>query len=160
MSKYVFFWGGPFSNWAKVEFEYKGVRFSSSEQAMMWEKAMLFKDLVAARMILAVSDPKKQKALGRKIRGYDNEAWDKVRFELVTDILRSKFKADPQMFLDLINTGDKIIVEASPLDTIWGIGLAAGDPLAQDESTWKGLNLLGKALMIVRDEFKQLNGSV
>lgn len=155
MSKYEFFYGGPFSNWAKVQFTYKGVLFSSSEQAMMWEKAMAFNDLIAAKMILAVSDPSKQKALGRKIRDYIDEKWAAVRFELVTDILRHKFLQDLESYRALMETRDKILVEASPTDMIWGIGLGVGDPLILDESNWKGPNLLGKALMIVRNEFKQ-----
>lgn len=154
MSKYVFFWSGPFSNRTKVQFKYKGIEFASAEQAMMWEKAMVFGDIANATKILDTIDPARQKAIGHLIENYDDVVWSESRLGIVINILRHKFWQDADSYRALMATDDKILVEASPHDTIWGIGLSADNPLAQDESTWKGANLLGIALTTVRNEFK------
>lgn len=154
MNKYTFFWSGPFSNWAFSPFVYKGVQFTSSEQAMMWEKAILFNDNVHAKKILKTNQPNEQKAYGRLIEGYDDAAWSAVRYDLVVDILRHKFTQSRKMREALMDTANTILVEASPVDRIWGIGLAENDARAHDEKTWLGLNLLGKALTQVRTEFE------
>ena len=154
MTKYTFFWDGPFSNWAKTSFRYCNNKFSSSEQALMWAKAMYFDDILAASMIMATDDPKKQKEYGRKVRNYDDTRWSKVRYNLMVDILYNKYSQDLTMKEHLLCTTGTILVEASPYDTIWGIGLATSDPRAQDESTWLGQNLLGKALTEVRTQLE------
>ncbi len=88
MSKYTFFWSGPFSNWAFSPFEYAGVQFTSSEQAMMWAKAILFDDTVHAQKILETNIPREQKAYGRVITNYDDAIWSTKRYNIVVDILR------------------------------------------------------------------------
>lgn len=152
-NKYTFFWGNnPFSNWHPSNFKYKGMMFCSSEQAMMWEKALMFNDILAASMIMATKDPKEQKAIGRKIRGYDEELWSVDRAGIVYNILLEKFSQNPDLLKALKDTGETELVEASPIDKIWGIGLAADDPKAQDKNTWNGLNLLGRVLTAVRTQ--------
>ena len=155
MSEYTFFWSGPFSNWASSTFTYKGITFSCSEQAMMWEKAMLFGDDDTAKKILQTTSPREQKALGRKVKGYDENKWSKVREQKVFDICKEKFTQDQYMKEELLATGNTILVEASPVDKIWGIGLAESDSRAKNQSSWQGLNLLGKVLTNVREQIKK-----
>ena len=153
-TKYTFFWPGPFSNWNTSPFRYKGVNFNTAEQAMMWEKAMTFADGITAAQILKTDDPKQQKALGREVKGYDDAVWSAIRYEVVKDILRHKFKQHEPSYKALIVTTSTMLVEASPVDTVWGIGLGAGDYRAKDMKHWKGQNLLGKALTEIRIEFE------
>lgn len=156
--KFTFFWNGPFSNWANSRFEYKGVKFQTAEQAMMWEKACFFSDSEVATKILATNDPSEQKALGRKVRGYDDELWSEVRFDIVTEILRHKFRQHQNSFDALMETRGTTLVEASPFSQIWGIGLRDGDPATYSRDTWQGQNLLGIALTEVRTELENVNG--
>lgn len=152
--KYVLFWNGIYSNWYPCTFVYKGITFNCSEQAMMWEKAMTFGDEHHAKVILSTDDPQVQKKAGRLIENYDNEKWEEVRYQLVVDILVQKFEQNEVLLDELISTGNKILVEASPYDVIWGIGLGEQDPKALNESAWRGQNLLGKAVMDVRKLLK------
>jgi len=154
MNKFTFFWGGPFSNWATSTFKYKDITFSCSEQAMMWEKAMTFGDTATASQILETSDPSAQKKLGRLVNGYDDKVWSLIREELVFDICKAKFTQSAKMREELLNTGNTLLVEASPYDKIWGIGLGVEDPRSLDEAQWQGLNLLGQVLTNVREEIK------
>jgi ribA/ribD-fused uncharacterized protein len=157
MSKYTFFWGGgtPFSNWTKAKFIYKGIQFTSSEQAMMFEKAMTFDDTEVATQILATNDVKLQKELGRAVKGYDGKVWDAIREEVVYEILLAKFGQNANLKEALFATGETTLVEASPFDNVWGIGLRETDPDIEDEANWKGLNLLGKCLTRVRETLKK-----
>jgi ribA/ribD-fused uncharacterized protein len=159
--EYRFFWGhrarpdgrladSCFSQWWPCHFELAGQRYASAEQFMMAEKARLFGDLEARARILATRDPGRAKALGRRVRGFDETVWERARFDLVTDGNLAKFAQDPRLRAHLLSTGDAVLVEASPLDAIWGIGLAAADPGARDPRSWPGLNLLGFALMRTR----------
>jgi len=147
---FVFFWGGPFSNWHKGEFEFEGVVFNCAEQAMMYHKAKLFGDESAMRKIMFFKNPKDQKAVGRSVFGYDDEVWDFERYQIVCRILYAKFTQHPELAKLLHSTGTKTIVEASPYDTIWGIGLGISDADIHCQLKWKGQNLLGKALMEIR----------
>jgi ribA/ribD-fused uncharacterized protein len=157
MSKYTFFWGGgtPFSNWTKAKFMYKGIQFTSSEQAMMFEKAMTFDDTEVATQILATNDAQLQKNLGRAVKGYDGKVWDAIREEVVYEILLAKFGQNSNLKEALFATGETTLVEASPFDNVWGIGLRETDPGIEDEANWKGLNLLGKCLTRVRETLKK-----
>ena len=155
MSNFTFFWNGPFSNWAKTKFTYKGFEFSTSEQAMMWEKAMTFGDSETAMAIMETDDPKEQKALGRLVKDYDDVYWARIRRDIVRDICLEKFSQDLPKQQALLNTGSTELVEASPVDKIWGIGLGADDPRAQNKATWQGLNLLGDVLTEVREIIKK-----
>lgn len=150
---FTYFWSNtsPFSNWYKVDFKVGHTAFSSSEQCMMYQKALLFGDEETAEKILQTRNPGKQKALGRSVKGFDQSLWEAKREQIVYDANYYKFTQNPDILTSLLETKGTMIVEASPVDTIWGIGLAEDDPLAQDRKTWKGLNLLGKVLTELRD---------
>lgn len=152
---YVFFWAGPFSNWEPCKFYWSvgGVAsmFNCSEQAMMAAKANLFGDKESLRKIMNSDDPKVQKALGRAVSGYVESEWVAVRDDISDSFLLRKFYQNETLRNILLDTGDKIIVEASPYDKVWGIGMGVNNyPDILDQSKWKGENLLGKSLMRVR----------
>ena len=138
----------PYSNFHYVEFEYKGYKVTSSEQAFMLEKALMF-DKSMVKPILATTDPRAIKRLGRKVRNFDEKKWNKVRYDIMVDILLAKFSNEP-LKSQLLSTGDELMVEASPNDKIWGAGLAIGDPRLNYPNYYPGQNLLGKALMEAR----------
>lgn len=121
----------------------------------MYYKALLFKDYDVAVMIMEQSHPMKQKFLGRQVRGFDEAIWKSKCKEIVFKILVSKFGQDVYSYETLMETNDKIIVEASPTDRIWGIGLSADDPRALNKKNWLGTNWLGEVLMKVRNELRQ-----
>jgi ribA/ribD-fused uncharacterized protein len=158
-----FFWGHQarpdhqlsdscFSQWWPCQFVVDGVRYSSAEQFMMAGKARLFGDAEVLEQISTESDPSKVKSLGRRVRGFDAGVWSAARFDLVTRGNVAKFGQDEALRRYLLSTAPAVLVEASPVDQIWGIGLAASDPEARDPRTWRGSNLLGFALMRARDE--------
>ena len=155
-SDFVFFWQTPavFCQWTPSTFVIDGVSYSCAEQYMMAEKARLFGDEQVLEEILAADSPRDHKRLGRKVAGYADEVWRAHRVEIVVRGNVAKFEQNPTMLAALLATGDKTLVEASPLDRIWGIGLAAQDKAAQDPSAWRGLNLLGEALMRVRAQLR------
>jgi ribA/ribD-fused uncharacterized protein len=158
---FVFFWGSssPFSNWHPAEFIVDGVKYNCSEQYMMVQKAIMFKDDETAVKVMETTNPREQKALGRQVRGFNAERWLSEALEIVTEGLVFKFGSSQLLYEALMATGDKIIVEASPIDKIWGIGLSASDPRAWDQSTWEGTNLLGQALMKARAILSALGSS-
>jgi ribA/ribD-fused uncharacterized protein len=138
----------PYSNFHYVEFEYKGYKVTSSEQAFMLEKALMF-DTSMVKPILATTDPRAIKRLGRKVRNFDEKKWNKVRYDIMVDILIAKFSTEP-LKAQLLSTGDELMVEASPNDKIWGAGLVIGDARLNYPNYYPGQNLLGKALMEAR----------
>lgn len=144
----------PYSNFHYVEFDYKGYKVTSSEQAFMLEKALLF-DNSMVEAILATTDPRAIKRLGRKVKNFDEKKWNKVKYDIMVDILLAKFSVEP-LKSELLNTGDEFIVEASPTDRIWGAGLALGDPRLNYPKYYPGKNLLGQALMEVRTKLRQM----
>ena len=159
--KYVFFWGhrpqpdgtvgsGCLSQWWPSPFVVDGVRYATAEHYMMVGKARLFGDEATASRMLAAPSPGAVKALGRQIPGFDQAAWDKHRFEIVVAGNVAKFGHNPDLGDYLRRTGSRILVEASPMDRVWGIGLTATDPRVSDPEQWRGLNLLGFALMATR----------
>jgi ribA/ribD-fused uncharacterized protein len=152
---FVLFWGGPFSNWYPSEFIHGGVDYNCGEQFMMQKKALYFGDTETANLIMQETSPREQKALGRKVKNFDAAAWDTVCQDIVYEGLLEKFSQNPELKDVLLDTGDRIIVEASPYDTIWGIGLGEHDPRALDQSQWRGKNYLGNVIMRVRDELKK-----
>lgn len=157
---FVFFWGaqppnGVFSNWYKSTFVHNGKTYNCSEQFMMEQKALLFGDTEVADLIMQQTDPKKQKFLGRQVRGFDHDTWMEKCEDIMVPGLISKFVYDEYASKILESTGNAIIVEASPLDKIWGIGLAEDHPSAKIQAEWQGLNLLGKVLMRTRDELRR-----
>jgi ribA/ribD-fused uncharacterized protein len=161
--KYLFFWGhrpqrdgsigpGSLSQWWPSPFEIDGVRYATAEHWMMASKARLFGDEEIVPRILAARTPAEAKKLGRLVRGFTEERWAEARFELVTAGNVAKFGQDPALREYLLTTGNRVLVEASPLDRVWGIGLAADDERAADPARWRGLNLLGFALMAAREQ--------
>ena len=126
------------------------------EQYMMAGKAHLFGDEEIRKEILECSDPKQIKALGRKVRGFEQKVWDKFKYAIVLLGNWHKFSQNRDLREFLLSTGDSVLVEASPYDAIWGIRLAASSPEAQDPMKWRGQNLLGFALMEVRDELRRV----
>lgn len=166
---YVFFYYGDdiYSNFFKRKFNMAGLEFFCSEQAFMWAKAVCFQDYTTAAKIAAV-DSKGRKAafdckmLGREVKPYSDEHWSKVRYSVMCDVLMEKFTQNHDMATELLATGDRVIVEASPTDTIWGIGMDVDHPDILDSTCWRGLNLLGNALMYVRERLAvlQKNNSI
>ena len=148
---HIFFWGEEFSNWYDCQFVYKGHKFDNSEQAFMWEKAKFFGDDEIAGRILKVSNPSMAKKLGRQVKNFDAEKWLMPGYRFMVDVNEAKFTQNEFLKQKLLSTGTKMLVEASPYDSIWGIGLGEADDAILNENNWKGLNLLGKALMDVRE---------
>ncbi|EAD0693564.1 NADAR family protein [Listeria monocytogenes] len=163
--KYIFFWGHQpaedgkiskscFSQWWICSFKVDGVEYNCAEQFMMAEKAKLFNDMEMREKILAAKHPKQAKDFGRLIRGFQEDIWLKNRFNIVMLANQAKFSQNEELKKFLMQTKNRILVEASPVDKIWGIGMAADNKNVENPLYWKGLNLLGFALMAVRDELE------
>ncbi len=157
---HIFFWGGIFSNWAITPFNAKLAvlgnmrHFNCGEQYMMAQKAGLFSDVASFNEIMFEESPREQKALGRKVKGYSDAVWDPVARSLVYPGLYAKFTQNKDLGDLLLGTGDKGIVEASPFDKKWGIGLATTDIAVEDPKNWQGLNWLGQVIMKVRTDMR------
>lgn len=158
--KFLFFWGHKpskvvgsfcFSQWYPSPFEFDNKTYLTAEHWMMASKARLFMDFEIEKQILSSSKPAQVKELGRKIKGFDENVWVENRFDLVVKGNIHKFTRNEEMKKFLLSTNDQVIVEASPYDTIWGIGLSRDSKNIENPHTWKGLNLLGFALMEVRE---------
>ena len=149
--EFVFFWNGPFSQWYKSDFTVAGIQYNCAEQFMMAQKARLFGDSITEGEIMATTNPREQKALGRKVQNFDPAVWELQRFPVVLAASLAKFKQNDRMKQIILATGTKTLVEASPEDNIWGIGMGEDDPLIEDKNNWKGLNLLGYALTCARE---------
>ena len=141
---------GFLSNWYKADFEYARRRFSSVEQYMMYQKAIVFDDKEIAEYILATSDVAEIKALGRNVSNYDDTVWSGVRQIIIYRGLLEKFRQNKELEHQLLETGDAVLAECAVKDRIWGIGLNMRDNDRLDIKKWKGQNLLGFALMEVR----------
>lgn len=139
------------SQWYPSDFVVAGVEYNCAEQYMMAEKARLFEDEEALAAIMETDCPREQKRLGRLIQGFDEDTWNEVALDVVTKGNFAKFSQNPQMKKWLLETQDKILVEASPYDKIWGVGLREDDPRILDRDQWEGTNWLGEALSNVRD---------
>jgi len=146
---HVFFWNGIYSQWYKCEFTVDGNLFSSSEQYMMWAKATLFGDVETANKILASTNPRKIKELGREVKNFDASLWELNKFNFVIEGNFHKFSQNKDLKNALLSS-EKTLVEAAPDDKIWGIGLHPTDDLVVNPENWLGTNLLGEALMKVR----------
>lgn len=141
---------GYLSNWYRSEFTVDGVSFSSMEQFMMYQKAICFGDMKTAEKIMKTDDVAEIKALGRQVSGYDDHLWRGVRQLIVYEGLIAKFTQNEALKVKLKSTGDSVLAECAVKDTIWGIGLSMKDPNRYDRTKWKGENLLGYTLMMVR----------
>jgi ribA/ribD-fused uncharacterized protein len=160
--KYVFFWGHQpgkngvsascFSQWYSAPFVVDNQRYPTAEHYMMAEKAALFGDHATRTQVLEAPNPGAAKALGRQVRGFDEAVWLENRFSIVARANEAKFAQNPELGQFLKQTGSRVLVEASPVDRIWGIGLAQDDEKANNPNLWRGLNLLGFALMRVRGD--------
>ena len=150
--RFTFFWSGPFSQWHPCRFVIDGLTYNCAEQFMMAEKARLFGDVAAERQIMAAAKPSDQKSAGRKVRGFSDEVWLSRARDIVYRANWAKFSQNPKLFSRLMATRGTTLVEASPLDSLWGIGLAETDPNAQDRSAWMGQNWLGEVLTQVRED--------
>ncbi len=164
---YLFFWGHTpkipgqvdascLSNWYPAPFTIDGLTYATSEHYMMAEKARLFGDAAIREQIIAASSPGEAKQLGRQVADFDEVVWNERRFEIVVTGNLAKFSQHTAMGEFLLQTGNKILVEASPRDRIWGIGMGRNNENAENPSAWRGLNLLGFALMEVRGQLRVL----
>jgi hypothetical protein len=154
MEKFTYFWqsGSPFSQWHKKSFVIDNIEFNCAEQYMMYGKAKLFRDEEIANQILLAKTPKEQKALGRKVRNFKPEIWEEKSHEIVYKGNHAKFTQNEDLLKKLLATKGATLVEASPYDKIWGIGLEENDPRAKNRSTWLGENRLGEILTKLRDD--------
>ncbi|MFE7337093.1 NADAR family protein [Streptomyces griseus] len=142
------------SQWWPSPFTVDGVTYASAEHWMMAGKARLFDDPEAERAAVTAKSPAAAKKAGRLVRGFDEDEWIRERFALVVAGSVHKFGQDPELGGYLLSTGDRVLVEASPLDRIWGVGLAADDERVERPQQWRGLNLLGFALMEARERLR------
>ncbi|MGW4147906.1 NADAR family protein [Streptomyces albogriseolus] len=164
--KYLHFWGhrplpdgrigaSCLSQWWPSPFTVDGVEYATAEHWMMAAKARLFGDAEGERRVLAAGHPSEAKKAGRLVRGFDEEIWRRERFGIVVTGSEHKFAAHGGLRSFLLGTGDRVLVEASPVDRVWGIGLAADDEAAADPARWRGPNLLGFALMEARRRLRE-----
>ena len=164
--KFLFFWGHQpspdgsvtkscFSQWWIAPFSIGGTTYPTAEHYMMASKARLFGDEEALHRILVAKHPKQAKQAGRMVAGFDEATWIERRFDLVVTGNYAKFSQHPELARFLLQSGQRVLVEASPADRIWGIGLAADDERAADPARWLGLNLLGFALMEARAKLRE-----
>lgn len=153
---HIYFWNGIYSQWEPSEFRIDGAKYNCAEQYMMAEKARLFNDIEAYTDIMLTKSPSEQKAIGRRVKNFDPVKWNEVCRLVVYRANHAKFSQNPKLLEELIASHPKKIVEASPYDTIWGVGLHFTDDKILDEKNWKGQNLLGEAIMQVRSDLTQL----
>ena len=152
--KYVFFWGEVFSQWYPAEMFIDGQWYNCCEQYMMHQKALLFGDSEIAELIMNESNPKEQKKYGRMIKNFDKSVWDKNCLAIVYEGNLAKFSQNKDLKEEMLSTGNRIFVEASPFDNIWGIGMSEDSEGIENPSFWLGLNLLGQALTLVKQEIQ------
>lgn len=153
--KYHFFWKGPLSQWSKSIFTVDGIQYVNAEQYMMHQKALLFGDTKIADMILNVSSPKTIQQLGREVKNFDKETWDKNCVDIVYKGNIAKFTQNLHLRKHLLEIDADEFVEASPIDYIWGIGLDEAKASVTPSNKWPGKNLLGKVITAVRNELRK-----
>ena len=149
---------GYLSNWYRSMFVINDLEFTSMEQYMMFSKATLFNDSEIASRIMKTTDVRRIKELGRRVRYFEEGVWVQNREQIIYKGLYAKFSQNAKLQDMLLKTGDSILAECAVKDKIWGIGLSMMDKRNQDIKEWKGLNLLGKNLMLVRDALRKNNG--
>ncbi len=169
--KYLHFWGhrprpdgrvgaNCLSQWWPSAFSVAGVEYATAEHWMMAAKARLFEDAEAEHRAVTAPNPALAKKAGRLVRGFDEAVWERERFGIVVEGSVHKFAAHADLRGFLLGTGDRVLVEASPVDRVWGIGLAADDEAAMDPERWRGPNLLGFALMAARERLRSAGYAV
>ena len=157
----IYFWGHTpnpkkitkscFSQWYDVYFVVDGLSYHTTEQYMMASKARLFGDEETLKEIMGAYSPADYKKLGRKVKGFDAAIWNEKKLDIVVEGNKAKFGQNPDLKEFLLATDNAILVEASPFDKIWGIGLDRETALHSSVEDWRGENLLGCAFMEVRD---------
>lgn len=160
--QFHFFWRGPFSQWTLKPFKvarkaadgFRTSTFNCMEQYMMAYKALLFNDIVALQDIMSSTSPKDQKAMGRRVRGFDEARWKAVAKDIILVGSCAKYISNGYLRKQLMRTEGLMLVEASPYDQVWGIGLKAEDPRALDPAQWLGTNWLGETLTVTRELFE------
>ena len=163
--KFLFFWGHQpgkngvikktcLSQWYESAFEVEGIVYRTAEHWMMAEKARLFDDAEILEQILTAESPGEAKKLGRQVRNFNQQIWEANRYTIVKMGNQHKFEQNPLLKDFLLTSSERILVEASPYDAIWGIGMAESDNGVENPHLWNGPNLLGFALMEVRDALK------
>lgn len=166
-TKFIYFWGHTpnpkkitascLSQWYDCRFEVEGVIYHTTEQYMMARKALLFNDEEIYRRIMSARTPAEYKKLGRAVRGFEAAKWDARKYDIVVEGNKAKFGQNPDLRDFLLSTGNAILVEASPYDSIWGIALDRERAMTGTPEQWKGENLLGFALMETRDALRNEN---
>jgi len=159
-NEYVFFWkpSSAFDQWSPCRFEVHGQLYNCAEQYMMSEKARLFGDTATVEGILAEMHPLKQKNMASArgtLKGFDQKVWDRECSRIVREGNLAKYQQNPELLEALLATGDKTLVEASPKDDIWGIGVGIEEAKKRKPKDWPGKNLLGKILMEVREDLRK-----
>ena len=162
--EFIFFWGhhqngtrvtqACLSQWYPAQFVIDGITYRCTEQWMMAEKARLFGDEYNRKKILEAKEPKEMKSLGRQVRNFNADVWNNQAQAIVTKGNIAKFSQNPELKSFLLNTGNKVLVEASPYDKIWGIGMGRDEDGIKNPHNWKGTNWLGLCLMEARDAIK------
>lgn len=152
--KHVFFWNGIYSQWYPSRFVIDEIPFVNCEQYMMYQKAMLFGDQEIADKILLTDKPDEHKRLGRMVKGFNKQEWDMNCFSIVYEGNYAKFTQNEDLKEQLLATGNRVLVEASPYDIIWGIGKGENEQGIDDPVNWNGLNLLGFAITTVRNQLR------
>lgn len=164
-NKFIFFWGHSpsidgsitkscFSQWWNSPFSDENFTYKTAEHWMMAKKASLFDDIEIHNKIIDAKTPAEAKKLGRAVRNFDELKWNQHRTEIVIQGNVLKFSQHIELKKFLLQTGERILVEASPVDRIWGIGMKDDHPNVSNPMKWGGLNLLGFSLMEVRDILK------
>ena len=151
---HVYFWGGPYSQWFKSPFTENGKIFPTAEHYMMYHKALLF-DPSKADQVFNIKDPKQVKALGRSLKNFNKDVWDANCMKIVTQGNYLKFTQNKTLLKQMLSDNPKMLVEASPVDTIWGVGLHFDDPLILNKANWRGENKLGQCLVQAREQIKK-----
>ncbi|RDJ35280.1 MAG: DUF1768 domain-containing protein [Crenarchaeota archaeon] len=154
-SKFTYFWGkndGPFSQWVTSYFVIDNIEYCTAEQYMMAQKAILFQDEDQLLAIMKETDPRKQKELGKQVSNFVKSEWDSVARNVVYKGNYAKYTQNPKMLESLMKTSETLLVEASPYDRIWGIGIDA--TAARAGKPWKGTNWLGEVLTKLRENLE------
>lgn len=157
MEPYTFFYrsASPFSQWYPCSFRLDGIQFNCAEQYMMYKKAELFRDDRILGKVLQATTPREQKELGRSVRNFDKAKWEEHCKSFVYEANYAKFTQNELLLEQLLETRGTTLVEASPTDRIWGVGLAEDDPRIHDRRKWRGTNWLGEILTRLREDIAQ-----
>ena len=151
---HIYFWTkhSPLSNHHPSPFSLDGTSYSSAEQCIMHQKALMFNDNLTASRIMASNDPGNQKSLGNNVNGFNRASWNNHSHDIVKRTMTAKFTQNPKLTDILKASGDKILVEASPHDKYWGAGLRHDDPMIKSSKNWPGKNVMGSLLSELRSD--------